>query len=450
MPSMPSSPTKSTAATDRSTHVRQRTKHADNSSSHKPTKPWRYNTSRILRQEHDDAGPEGLDYYISALTAKIMPVLADIVHSVLSHTYRILRPALTFLVSIWIIAYVAKYLWTTAIASSLAPVCALPGISYLNLPFCFPQRRAGPAEFDELMTVQSSFEDVLSSSSGAVTLPMDMKRSESSLRDLRHVVQFSTLPSRNELTFEFTGFIETARQASADLTRFNSRVGRAVDQVINTNRWTLQVIDGVAEKEASKGSVSRFLAGTLFFPFQSGQVTEKLLMDQYMKHTRAIEEYIAELILEAQALLSILQNLDDRLDVIHGISIRDGVNVQGKRDELFAQLYTWIGGNRASKKKNDNEQYLLAQITSYRKVAWDHVSGTMLKLQSIAAGLEDLRERVAAPEVIGHREDMPLKLHIDNIQLAVDRLDSQRTESRRLENKHQRRALDKNQQLLLP
>lgn len=448
MPSMPASPSKS-SKTQAATPVRLRYKRSEVSSkTARPKVTSRYDEKPIAARPHQD--DETLSYYAELLWGEVVQPLIRFAYSVYSHIFRIVRPFLAAFAAVWVILYVGRYILTSAIGRTLAPVCSIPGISYLDLPFCALTAPAGPVEFDELMTVQSQFEDVLSSSSGGVGLPLDMKRSESSIRDLKHVVQFSNLPSRNELVFEFGGFIETARQAAGDLTHFNSRVGRAIDHVISTNRWTLQVIDGVADREASKGSVGRFFAETVFFPFQSGQVTESLLLDQYLRHTRAVEDQISELIIEAQALLGILQNLDDRLDVIHSISTRDGMSVKGSRDELFGQLWTKLGGNRASKKKHDEQLYLLQHVSSYRKTAWEHVSGTILKLQSIAAGLEDLRERVAAPDVLGHRDDIPLKLHIDSIQMAVERLDNQRTDARKLESEYQRRAIDKGGQLALP
>lgn len=392
---------------------------------------------------------ESLSYYISLMWSDVLFPLIRLVLSAFSIIFNILKPLLAVGLALWLLAFGARIVLTNAISRTVRPICQLPGVSFLNLPFCsFPQA-PGALEFDELMTVQSAFEDVLASSAGGVTLPLDMKRSEASIRDLKHVVQYSTLPSRNELVFEFGGFIETARQAAADLTKFNSRIGRAVDHVLSTNRWTLQVIDGVAEREEAQGSVGRFFQNTVLAPFQSARITEDLLLEQYLLHTRAIEEQIDSLIMEAQALLAILQNLDDRLDVIHSITTRDGVNVKGSRDELFVHLWTWVGGNRSSMKKHDEQLMLLRQLTIYRKNAWDHVAGTILKLQAIGAGLEDLRERVAAPEVLGARQDIPLRMHIERIQMGVERLEEQRSDARRVEGQAQRAVLDGDRRMLL-
>lgn len=260
-----------------------------------------------------------------------------------------------------------------------------------------------------------------------------MKRSESSIRDLKHVVQYSTLPSRNELVFEFSGFIETARQASSDLGKFNSRIGRAVDHILSTNRWTLQVIDGVAAKDASRGRISGWVSDNLnvFAPFQPVALSRDVLLDQYLRHTSAVEEQILHLIQEAQALLNILDNLDGRLDVIANIATRDDVKLEGSRDELLANLWTILGGNRSSVTKLNQQLQLLKEVGAYRRIAWAHVTGTIVKLQAIRDNLEDLRERVAVPEIVGTK--VPLEIHIENINLGIERLEAQRDHSRQVE-----------------
>ncbi|KAK4962669.1 hypothetical protein LTR10_000296 [Elasticomyces elasticus] len=325
---------------------------------------------------------------------------------------------------------------TNTVNNALTPLCRIPGASFLHLPFCPTTTTAelqGPAEFDKLVQAQNQFEDVLASTQVGANLPMDMKRSEASIRDLKHVVQYSSLPSRNELVFEFTGFIETARQASQDLSRFNSRIGRAVDHILSTNRWTLSVIDGVSAEQANRGAIGRWVGENLnmWAPFQPVSLSRDVVLDQYLRHTSAVEEQILTLITEAQALLNILDNLDGRLDVIASISTRDGLKVAGNKEELFAYLWTKLGGNRSSVSKLENQLTLLKEVTAYKRLAWAHVTTTIVKLQGIQATLEDLRERVAGPEVLGER--VPLEVHIESINLGIERLERQRDEGRKAE-----------------
>ncbi|GAB7341917.1 hypothetical protein MBLNU457_g0224t1 [Dothideomycetes sp. NU457] len=368
------------------------------------------------------------------------------------------RPLIAYALMLYLIVgglIMARNLVTTSFSKALSPICRIPGSSLLNLPFCETVNYTGPVapvEFDKLVSAQAAFEDVLTTSAGGASLPLDMKRSEASIRDLKHVVQYSTLPSRNELVFEFSGFIDTARQAANDLTKYNSRIGRAVDRILTTNRWTLQVLDGIATTEANQGTLTRFASKHLniFSPFSATpQMNQDILFDTYVHHTSAIEEQIATLILEAQALLQILNNLDDRLDLIAGIAMRDGIRAKDSSDELFSLLWTKLGGNKASVQKYERQMAVLRDVGQYRKLAWAHVSGTIIKLQAIAANLEDLRERVGRPETVGVREGLPLEMHVREIVMGVERLESVREEGRRIEGQRLRGILDKDDRLAL-
>ena len=269
------------------------------------------------------------------------------------------------------------------------------------------------------MNVQSKFEAILEESAGGVSLPLDMKRSETSIRDLRQVVRYSNLHSKNELVLEFDGFVETARIASFDLQKFNSHVGRGVDIVLTTARWTKRVLEGIALRDESKGAIVSFFHDKFITPFQPLKFTEDTLLDQYVQYTRVVEEEIHRLIAEAQALLGVLQNLEDRLDVIHGIAVRDDLHAQGSRAEVLSQLWTKVGGNREKLGKYNSQLRLLGHVNTYRQSAIAHVSGTMIKLQEMGAELEELRERVGGVELLGGSRGVPLNVHIVNIDLGV-------------------------------
>lgn len=80
--------------------------------------------------------------------------------------------------------------------SSLPSICRLPIVSVLcQLPTNFRETNS-PVEFDEMMKVQAKFEEVLESSADSVALPLDMKRGEASIRDLRQLVRYSSLRAK--------------------------------------------------------------------------------------------------------------------------------------------------------------------------------------------------------------------------------------------------------------
>lgn len=348
------------------------------------------------------------------------------------------------------IMMMTKNLATQSLYAALSPLCRVPGSSLLDLPFCVAKSGVAnhgteppPPEFEKLMESQSKFEDILASSSVGLSLPADMKRSEAAVRDLRTLVRYSSLRSRNELALEFDGFIETARMASADLQRFNSHTGGAADIIISTARWTMRTLDEVNQQQASRSGLAAFVSDTVLAPFQPARLTPSLVLDQYIAHTRAVEGQIHRLLEEAQALVIILHNLEERLDIIYDISVRDGQTASVKREELLGQLWTILGGNKSELRKYSSQLSLLQAVSRYRETAWAHVSTTVLKLQAMSAELEELRERVGTVGLLEGRKDVPLRIHLEAIQLGVERLEGGRTAMRTAEKEYLDRALHK-------
>lgn len=385
--------------------------------------------------EYDDTVAGYLDMAWRRIFGPILRYIAEIVGMVLQNAKPLLAYGIFAYLVVAALIFGSGFL-TNSINHALSPICRIPGVNTIFHPSFCPttqstQQIQGAAEFDKLVQAQSAFDEVLVASSAGINLPADMSRSASSIRDLRQVVRHSTLPSKLELENEFDGFVQTARQASDDLSKFNTHIGGAVDRILSINRWTLSTISGVQSREDGRGTLSAFFHDHLniFSPFLPVQLSRDILLDQYLRHTEAVEEKILALIDEAFALLAILENLDDRLDVIGDIATRDGLKAESSKDELLSHLWTFLGGNRSSMSKLQRQIDLLNSVGAYRKIAWAHVNGTILKLQAIRAQLEDLRERVAGPEVLGS-EKVPLEVHIGSINLGIERLEEQRDRSR--------------------
>ena len=132
-------------------------------------------------------------------------IMAGWIRDVVGGALRLLKTPISYLLAVWLLiglGVILRTLITNSMYASLSPICRIPGASLLNLPFCPVYRvdtRTGPpppVEFDQLMTVQAQFEEVLEESAGGVSLPMDMKRGEASIRDLRQLVRYSQLHSK--------------------------------------------------------------------------------------------------------------------------------------------------------------------------------------------------------------------------------------------------------------
>lgn len=240
---------------------------------------------------------------------------------------------------------------------------------------------------------------------------------------------------RNELVLDFDRFIEITSIASDDLLDYNSHIGRAVEIVLSLTRWTKRRINEIAIKNVSKGALHS-VTDKVLSQLRSATFTEKALLDLYIKHTQAVENEIDRLITEAQALLTVLKDLDDRLGVVHSIVVRESSQVIIYKEEILSQLWTILGGK--SRQQGDIERQL-ELFGQYRAKAYAHVSGTMLRLQEIRAGLEDLLGRVRAPE----SSAIPLSVHIESIQSGLDRLEAVRSDVSRREEVRLRSILDR-------
>jgi hypothetical protein len=378
---------------------------------------------------------------------------ADWFLDVIGGALKALRKPISLVIALYLFAgllVMAQNILTRSVYSALSPVCRIPGISLLGFSICqtssptgYQDSSTAPVEFEQLMHVQGQFEEVLEASAAGVSLPLDMKRGETSIRDLRQIVRFSHLQSKQEMILELDGFIETARIASYDLQKFNSHVGRGVDNVLATARWTQRVLDDIAIKNSNRGLLPAFVHDKFLAPFQPLRFTHNTLLNQYIEHTRIVSDEIETLIAEAQALLYVLQNLEDRLDVIHSIALRDNIHAQGQKDEILSQLWTLLGGNRAALGRFNSQLNLLRQVGEYRKIAWAHVSGTIMRLQAMGAELEELRERIGTAELLKERNEIPLAVHLESIELGVERLEKGREASRELEQRHLNRVLDR-------
>ncbi|KAL9086614.1 MAG: hypothetical protein Q9165_007057 [Trypethelium subeluteriae] len=354
-----------------------------------------------------------------------------------SSTINLITPWVPVIVAIWIITgliYFSINFAYFSVSNALSPLCNVPMVAWYWSGYCGPRVSppSAPEELDELIILQSTLEDVLSSSTSdnVSSLPMDITRSVLHLSELRHNVRVSKLPSKNELVLELEAFHESANDASSKLGSYGSSIGRAVDKIITTNRWTLRKLDSIAHADAERGLLERF-KDDIMSPFRPRIVRYDEIIEQYLKHTDIIEEQITNLILEAQALVKALQLLDNRLDTIAFITKRDGIDITDAKDELLARLWTYFGGNKYEVKQMDRKLALISDLSKYRQLAVAHVLATIRKLEWIQNGLKDLRERLVEPGLDVGRRDMPLEWHIYNIQLGLERLELQKVESNR-------------------
>jgi hypothetical protein len=123
---------------------------------------------------------------------------------------------------------------------------------------------------------------------------------------------------------------------------------------------------------------------------------------------------------EAEISMGHLLRLEEHLVVLHEVTHRDNKELTAAQEDVLAELWTWLGGN-----KRNSGRWTLTSICSrtwnkYRRKALAHVIATLQTLQGLDADMEELRTRVAAPDIVGDK--IPIEVHIKSIKAGVDRL----------------------------
>lgn len=341
--------------------------------------------------------------------------------------------------------------WLThSFYSALSPICNIPGLSHVvDIPFCPTtsdggRDRSRPVEFDSLMSVEAAFEQVYEKSATGVSLPLEMKRSETAIRDLRNMVKFSKIQGKEELVDHFTDFIDAASKASDDLQSFNVHVGSAVDSVISLNRWTARYLNSLdAAEKASQGLITGIVA-KVFSPFQPAAYSEYKLADKYIEVTAMLSEKIDDLIKEAIVVRGTLVSAQGHLNIINEWVYRTRGDVQGmKKDRIWEMLLALVGADSGRRRTIGEHLKLLDEVDSQRNTALVRVTELIRDLQTMKLELEQLRDATAAPATLGEPQSGPLTIdyHIDTINAGVERLQTARRRIREIENDRVKEAL---------
>jgi len=136
------------------------------------------------------------------------------------------------------------------------------------------------------------------------------------------------------------------------------------------------------------------------------------------------------LILEAEVSISDLNKLEKHLKSIHKIVSREKNKISKAKHELGAQVLTIFGVNRDELRGMDENLALLKGVGGYRDRARAHVVAVLEVLRLMADDMEELRERVAAPDLAG--DAIPIDVHIKSLRGGLERLKGRRTGAKQL------------------
>ena len=162
------------------------------------------------------------------------------------------------------------------------------------------------------------------------------------------------------------------------------------------------------------------MARVLPFSLSNTNPTEEAVIETFLMSMDNIASHMVRLRDEAEISMSHIMRLDEHLMVLHEITHRDNKELTAAQEDVLAELWTWVGGNRSRLRKMSLNLDLLKNVEKYRRKALAHVVATLQVLHTLDADMEELRTRVAAPDIVGDK--IPIEVHMKSIKVGVERL----------------------------
>lgn len=184
-------------------------------------------------------------------------------------------------------------------------------------------------------------------------------------------------------------------------------------RIATLNDYTLQKI------EATKIPPS-FVARVLRFPIYTHDPTKVAMVQTFLLSMDTVDRHMCRLREEAEASMRHLVRLEEHLMVLHEMVHQENQDLTTAQEDVLAELWTWLGGNKNKLRSMDLNLGLLKNVDRYRQQALAHVVVTLQTLHTLDADMEELRARVAAPDVVGDR--IPTEVHLKSIKAGIERL----------------------------
>jgi hypothetical protein len=203
--------------------------------------------------------------------------------------------------------------------------------------------------------------------------------------------------------------------------------------VLAVNDYALSTIEAAS---APVPMLSRVLSP---FSVSLSNPTKEAVTETFLMSMNSLSTSMERLIVEAQISLANLDKLEEHLASLHEIVTREDSSIKLVRSEVLSELWTKLGGNNRKLRGIDNHLILLRGIGGYRQRALAHVVATLQTLGSLSADMEELRSRVAAPDIVGDK--IPVEVHMRSIKSGLERLKAGQVRARDREEEIIRRVI---------
>lgn len=200
------------------------------------------------------------------------------------------------------------------------------------------------------------------------------------------------------------------------------------------NDYALQSI------ESARDTLPPFWSLATLVPWKSHRKDLDMIVAKTFEEVmNVLSSNMERLIIEAEINYQNLNALEERLVTLHEVISREDSLLASAKTELLTDLWTKLGGNRKTLQNFESHLLLLKELGTYRKQAFVHVSTALEILRALSEDMEDMRERVTAPNLVG--PTTPIEVHMKSIRMGLERLRDGRTKAKRLEEDAVRRIL---------
>lgn len=404
---------------------RRGAKHAGGATTTRPpkspaAKPKRQRAPIIDKEELEDAIVAGARFSV------------QYVLDVVSVAIKYLRRPLSVLLCLWMFSLLVSYM-ANVFRTALFPLCFIPGMSRTAL--CVPAPSTPPQypDFPGLVKAQGSmFDQLVGESVGGSALSIEVLKAEMATRDLSTLVRYSDLKSRESVADLLSTISIDAKRTARGLTKLNAKVAGAVDEVMALNNYAMATIE-----EAHEKAPSPILQAII--PIKIGPTADEIIEGAFALAMDQSEQSIARLIVEAEVSGQNLDQMEVDIASLHDMITREDKHMSAEKDRILGELWSSLGGNKQKLREYDDRLALLNDLAVYRKQARAHVIAALQTLHAMSDDLEDLRERVAAPGIIGGK--LPVRVHIESIKNGLERLKEGRTRAREVGDETSKRLL---------
>lgn len=248
-----------------------------------------------------------------------------------------------------------------------------------------------------------------------------------------------------------------------------------LDRLLSINQYSLRELNGLREYENRKSLFSIVMApfdpvlmhiiykpfGFLTSPSTShltrhSPQTRAQIAATFNKAAEVLELNLRQLVGDAETIFVSLTHLSEQHKPIYDEIVREVADIKKEEEVVLSSLWTKVGGNQLQRKNFRDNARLLEMIGKYEEEARGYVESTVLELDRMMADLEVLRRRVAEPLLIGEDSqppvhfgagggDIPLQVHIEAIEKAVERLVRKRGERRERDDSYLRALIENNE-----